>query len=211
MKNRQQFQLLFDFQSSCCSHRVDEDEDVGCRKFPPVSLKDKTSILFEDRLDHFFKSFELLVSSLTCPLYRMNRRRISLWSLFHMFITQSSYFSFCFNEIQKLIQWSLNTFCVQRKYPNCRFECIPLVLHFQCKFVILNTLLISPLKIWQKLSVFVIIVTSMQNIFLNTTVVLPGFLQHFIWLVIHALPQTCSMSGSVGWFFFDNVPIDKTT
>ena len=40
--------------------------------------KDKTSILFEDRLDHFFKSFELLVSALTCPLYRMNRRCISL-------------------------------------------------------------------------------------------------------------------------------------
>ena len=41
----------------------------------PVSSTDKTSILFEDQLDNYFlqKSFELLVSSLSCPLCRMNR------------------------------------------------------------------------------------------------------------------------------------------
>ena len=33
-EDRQEFQLSFDFQSSCCSHRADEDEDVGCRRFP---------------------------------------------------------------------------------------------------------------------------------------------------------------------------------
>ena len=32
-EDRQEFQLLFDFQSSCCSHWFDEDEDVGCRRF----------------------------------------------------------------------------------------------------------------------------------------------------------------------------------
>ena len=36
---------------------------------------------------------------------------------------------------------------------------------FQCKFVILNNLFLSPPNIWQRLAVFLIIVTSMQNIF----------------------------------------------
>ena len=63
----------------------------------PVTSKGKSSILFEDQLDNHilqvFKSFELLISALSCSLCRMNWC-ISLRSIFHMFIMQSFEFFF---------------------------------------------------------------------------------------------------------------------
>ena len=82
-----------------------------------VTSKGKTSILFEDLIILFFNPFELMVSSLSCSLYRMNRC-ISLRSFFHMFVVHSFAFSFCFNEIRTLIHGSLNTFLIQRGKPN---------------------------------------------------------------------------------------------
>ena len=61
-EDRQEFQLLL--QSSSCSH-----VDVGCRKFPR-DLEGASSTLFEVSI--FFKSFELLISSLSCSLCKMN-------------------------------------------------------------------------------------------------------------------------------------------
>ena len=38
-EGRQEFQLLFDCQSSCCSHLVDEDECVGFRDWFPCDFE----------------------------------------------------------------------------------------------------------------------------------------------------------------------------
>ena len=55
---------------------------------------------------------------------------------------------------------------------------------FRCDFIVLNDLFLSPPNIWQRLTVFVIIVSSSQNVFfVSTTFVLAGFPQHIMCFV----------------------------
>ena len=77
---------------------------------------------------------------------------------------------------------------------------------FQCDFIVLNDLFLSPPDIWQRLTVFVIIVPSFQNGLVTTTFVLPSFPLHIMCFVVHGLPHRWSMSGTVGGILlFDNL------
>ena len=65
-----------------------------------------------------------------------------------MFIMQPVAFSFCFNEIRTLIQWSLDTFFIQLEYPiflvaSSFLCCCNIRVVFHCKIVIRNNLLFS--------------------------------------------------------------------
>ena len=162
-----------------------------------------------DLIIRFFKPFKLLVSSMSWSLYRMNGC-VSFWSLCHMFIMQSFQFSFCFNEIRSLIQLSLITFFIQLEYPTflitisfssrCNTGAI-----FQCKFVILNNLLFSPPKFWQRVAVFVIVVPSFHNGFVSTMLGLTSFLQHLFGFVVYLLPYRSSMFGTTSEVLLDDV------
>ena len=70
--------------------------------------------------------------------------------------------------------------------PTSFLPCSHVEMIFQCYCVILNDLFLSPLNIWQRLTVSVIIVPSFQNGFVTTTFVLSGFPQHIMCFVVHA-------------------------
>ena len=121
-EDRQEFQLLFDFQSSCCSHRVDEDERVGFRDRFPATSKDRSSILFGHRFDNHILQVLRIVGSFAVLIVVQDE-----WVLFpsEVSFTSSScslHFSFCFNEIRSLIHWSLNTFLFNESTQNFSFR-----------------------------------------------------------------------------------------
>ena len=167
MRTAKEFQLLFGFQSSRCSPLSRWRRRCW---MPQVSLwpsKEKTSILFEDQLWSviFFKSFEVLVSSLSWSLFFWWTGIFPSEVSFHMFIMQSFHFSSCINEIRTLIHLSLSTFFIQFGCPTFLntisfFSCCNIGVIFQWKFVTLNNLLFGPPIFWQRLAVFVILVPS---------------------------------------------------
>ena len=84
----------------------------------PVTSKDKSSILFGHRFDnHSLQVLRIVGFLLVLIVVQDEWVYFLLKSLFHMFIMQSFHFSFCFNEIRSLINWSLNTFFIHLEYP----------------------------------------------------------------------------------------------
>ena len=53
-EDRQEFQLLFDFQSSCSSHCLTRTNLLDSVTGFPVTSNDRSSILFGHRIDHHF-------------------------------------------------------------------------------------------------------------------------------------------------------------
>ena len=111
---------------------------------------------------------------------------------------QSFAFVLCFSKIGALVHWSLNTFSVQRNFPGFLvptffFSCSHVGMILQCNCVIVLNLFFGPPNIWQRLSVFVILVPSFHNSSTITILVFAGFPQHICALkyMVHRTDGPC--------------------
>ena len=104
---RQEFQLSFDFWSSCCSQWVDEDEGVGRDRFPWWMTRIKSPSC--SRINWTVVIIHVAILFAVAGL-------CFLLSPVHVFVVQSFAFTLCFNEYRTLFQWSLDTLSVHREF-----------------------------------------------------------------------------------------------
>ena len=181
-EDRQEFQLLLDFQSSCCSHWFDKEEKCW---MPQVSLWlrriSPPSCLGIDLKIMSINSFKLLAPSLSWSLYRMNGC-ISFCSLKSLSHVHHAVFLILVLLRRNLdVDWT-PSFYVQREYPislvsSSFLSCCNIGMVFQCKPVILNNLLLSPPNNWQRPCGINSLVPSFQKGFALTMLGLASFLQ----------------------------------
>ena len=146
-----------------------------------------------------FNSLKRLSFSLSYLLVASNGS-ILLLSPCHIFVVQSLAFSICLSKIRSLMWWLLSTVLIQFENPMFRILnslsscCVWMIL--QGNSVMQHYVLLCPSNIWQRLSVCVVVMPSLEYGWMSSMLGLTSFLQHFLSLVQLSLSFRRSMFGT---------------
>ena len=130
--------------------------------------KDRIAILYKVRVGtRILRGLQIVDQAVA---FLVVQEGLACFHLQGLLYVQHPVFCIFASLLQKsLIQWPLNTFCIQRNFPKLPvptfLSCCNVGVIFQCDGIILNDLFHSPPDIRQRLAVFVIIVSSVQSVF----------------------------------------------